>query len=105
MTLKDDKELIKNYIKVHSPSEFWPEIAQGMREVGILNMELYIMGTRLFMIMDTITNFDHEKAMQELATKPRQAEWEAYVSKFQHIEGEITGTEKWHLVDRIFHMN
>jgi len=53
----------------------WPEIPRGMREAGILDMEIYIAGTHLFMIMDTVPDFDHNTAFAELAKKPRQAEW------------------------------
>ena len=105
LTLKDDPSLIADYKKVHSPGETWPEISQGMREVGILNMEIYILGTRLFMIMDTVPDFDHEKAMKELATKPRQSEWEAYVSRFQNTSAEATADDKWQVMECIYEMN
>ena len=65
-------------------------------------MEIYITGTRLFMIMDTTPGFDHDRAMAELATKPRQAEWEAYVSKFQRTTAEASADEKWQLIERIY---
>ena len=105
LTLKDDPSLIEDYKKVHSPGETWPEITQGMRDVGILNMEIYIFGTRLFMIMDTVPDFDHEKAMKELATKPRQSEWEAYVSRFQNTSAEATADDKWQVMECIYEMN
>jgi L-rhamnose mutarotase len=105
LTLRDDLQLIADYKKVHSPGETWPEISQGMREVGILNMEIYIFGTRLFMIMDTIPEFDHEKAMKVLATKPRQSEWEAYVSRFQNTSAEATADDKWQVMECIYEMN
>jgi L-rhamnose mutarotase len=105
LTLKDDSSLIADYKKVHSPGETWPEITQGMRDVGILNMEIYIFGTRLFMIMDTVPEFDHEKAMKELATKPRQSEWEAYVSRFQNTSAEATADDKWQVMECIYEMN
>jgi L-rhamnose mutarotase len=59
-----------------------PEITCGMREIGILDMEIYIHKTRLFMIIDTVPDFDHERAMAELARKPRQSEGEALMSRF-----------------------
>ncbi|MDX1285500.1 MAG: L-rhamnose mutarotase, partial [Draconibacterium sp.] len=67
LKLEDDPQLIEEYKKVHAPGNAWPEITHGMREVGIIDMEIYIIGTQLFMIMDTIPDFDHEKAMKELA--------------------------------------
>jgi L-rhamnose mutarotase len=100
--LKNDPQLMEEYKKVHAPKNLWPEINQGMKEVGILDMEIYIIGSRLFMIMDTVPNFDHEKAMAELAKKPRQQEWEAYVSKFQKTTETATADEKWQLIERIY---
>jgi len=105
LSLKDDDQLIDDYKKVHAPGNTWPEISQGMREVGIIDMEIYIFGTRLFMIMDTIADFDHDKAMAELAKKPRQSEWEAYVSRFQQSSAEATADEKWQLMERIYKLD
>ena len=105
LSLKDDAQLIEDYKKVHAPGGVWPEITTGMRDVGIVDMEIYILGTRLFMIMDTVADFDHDKAMSELATKPRQSEWEAYVSRFQQSSAEATADEKWQLMERIYKMD
>jgi len=105
LTLRDDPGLIEAYRKVHSPGETWPEITRGMKEVGILDMEIYIAGNRLFMIMDTLPDFDHDRAMQELAGKPRQAEWEAYVAQFQDTSSEATADEKWHFMERIYKLD
>ena len=51
MELRDDPELIALYRKAHSEEECWKEIVEGIRAVGILEMELYILGTRLVMIV------------------------------------------------------
>ncbi len=104
MSLKNDAQLIEAYKKVHAPGAAWPEITQGMREVGIIDMEIYLLGNQLFMIMDTVPDFDHDSAMVELATKPRQSEWEAYVSAFQQTSAEATADEKWQLMERIYKM-
>ena len=105
LTLEDDPQLIEDYKKVHAKGAVWPEITRGMLDVGILDMEIYLVGTRLFMIMDTVPDFDHESAMAELATKPRQSEWEAYVSKFQQTSSEASGDEKWQIIERIYKLN
>jgi L-rhamnose mutarotase len=105
LSLKNDAQLIEDYKKVHAPGAAWPEITQGMKDVGIIDMEIYILGSRLFMIMDTVFNFDHDKAMTELAQKPRQSEWEAYVSRFQQTSSEATADEKWQLMERIYKMD
>ena len=102
LALENDPQLIADYKKVHSPGETWPEITQGMIEVGILDMEIYITGNQLFMIMDTVPDFDHDLAMAVLADKPRQSEWETFVSRFQVTSSEATADEKWQLVERIY---
>lgn len=105
LSLKDDAQLIEDYKIVHAPGAAWPEITQGMKDVGIIDMEIYISGTRLFMIMDTVKEFDHDKAMAELALKPRQSEWETYVSRFQQSSAEATADEKWQLMERIYKLD
>ena len=102
LSLRDDVKLIEDYKKVHAPGATWPEVTQGMREVGIIDMEIYLLGTHLFMIMDTVPDFDHDRAMDQLAGKPRQSEWEAYVSRFQQTSAEATADEKWQLMERIY---
>ena len=102
LELRNDPALIVSYKKAHAKGQAWPEITQGMKEVGILDMEIYLMGTRLFMIMDTVPNFDHDKAMAELAKKPRQAEWEAHMAQFQNTSAEASADEKWRLMERIY---
>lgn len=104
MDLKDNPELIAEYVKRHSEAEAWPEIRAGIREVGILEMEIYILGTRLFMIVETPLDFDWETAMARLATLPRQAEWEAYMSIFQQADATATSAEKWQLMGRMFYL-
>ena len=105
LKLEGDPELIERYKKAHGIGQIWPEIRQGMKEVGILDMEIYIHENTLFMIMDTVVDFDHEKSMKELATKPRQSEWEAHMSQFQLTSADASADEKWQLMDRIFELD
>lgn len=100
LTLVDDEELIKKYVIAHK--NVWPEIIEGQRAVGILDMQIYRNGRNLFMIMDTIDDFDFERDMARLATLPRQAEWEAYVAQFQGCSADARSDEKWQLMERIF---
>ena len=102
LTLEDDSQLIEEYKQAHAAGSVWPEITQGMLEVGILDMEIYIAGTRLFMIMDTVPDFDHDSAMAELAGKPRQSEWEAAMSRFQRSSTDASADEKWQVLERIY---
>ena len=104
LSLRDNPELIEAYRKAHSKEESWPEIRAGIREVGLLEMEIYILGSKLFMIVETPLNFDWDKAMAKLATLPRQAEWEEYVAKFQQCAEGATSDEKWQMMERMFYL-
>jgi len=105
MELRNDPELIKAYKKAHAQGAAWPEITKGMIEVGIIDMEIYLLGTKLFMIMDTVAGFNHEEAMAKLAVKPRQSEWEAYMSQFQDTSAEASADQKWQLMEQIYKMD
>ena len=98
MDLKDDPQLIAEYRRRHSEPEAWKEILDGIRSVGILEMEIYILGNRLFMIVETPLDFDWDTAMKRLATLPRQQEWEDYMAMFQQCREGATSDEKWHMM-------
>jgi L-rhamnose mutarotase len=104
MDMKNDDQLIKKYIDVHDKFHHWPEIRQGIRSVGILEMEIYMHGNRLFMIVETPLDFEWDSAMERLATLPRQSEWEDYVTVFQDCKEGSTSAEKWQLMERIFYL-
>lgn len=104
LCLKNSPTLIEEYRKIHSKEEAWPEIREGIRSVGILEMEIYILGTQLFMIVETPIDFDWETAMDKLSQLPRQAEWEEYVSRFQECSSQCTSAEKWKLMERMFYL-
>ena len=104
MDLKLDDTLIREYIRRHSEGEVWTEILAGIREVGILEMEIYLLGNRLFMIVDTPIDFEWDTAMARLATLPRQQEWEDYMSLFQDCNAGDTATDKWQMMERIFYL-
>lgn len=100
LELRNDAELIAEYVREHR--QVWPEIKAGIREVGILDMEIYIFENKLFMIVDVTDDFDWEKDNERLARLPRQAEWEAYMSKYQQTEPGAASHQKWKRMQKIF---
>lgn len=103
LDLYDDPELISLYVEEHK--YVWDEIKEGIRSVGILDMQIYLLGNRLFMIMDTVDNFDWEKDNARLATLPLQAEWELHMSKYQISAPRQASHQKWRLMEQIFSLN
>jgi L-rhamnose mutarotase len=104
MELKDDAALIAEYQRRHSQGEAWPEILEGIRQVGILDMQIFILGTQLVMIVETPLDFDWDSAMARLATLPRQQEWEDYMAIFQQCKPGATSDEKWQMMRRMFYL-
>lgn len=102
LKLKDDEGLISSYVSVHE--KVWPEVQQGMKQVGILDMQIYIHENLLFMIVDTEDAFDWETGMSRLAGLPGQAEWEKHVARFQDVDENASSKEKWVLMDKIFEL-
>ncbi|MDR0348613.1 MAG: L-rhamnose mutarotase [Tannerella sp.] len=104
LNLKNDPALIAKYVRRHSDAHVWPEIREGIRSAGILEMEIYLLENRLFMIVETPLDFDWDEAFAKLAALPRQQEWEDYMSIFQDVQPDATSAEKWKQMKRIFQL-
>jgi L-rhamnose mutarotase len=104
LEINNDPELIAQYRYWHSEEHHWQEIRDGIRAVGILEMEIYMLGNHLVMIVDAPADFDWQASMDRLATLPRQAEWEAFVARFQGCSAEARSDEKWQPAERIFRL-
>lgn len=104
MDLKDDAELIRRYREAHDKEHFWDEVKAGIKSVGILEMEIYLLGSRLFMIVEAPADFNWDEAMARLATLPRQQEWEAHVAQFQQCDAEASSDQKWQMMERVFYL-
>jgi len=102
LDLKGDPEGIQAYRRLHAPDQIWPEIPQGIRAVGILDLEVHLEGTRLVMILEVPEAFDFPARMADLAGLPRQAEWEAFMARFQAASPGASSAEKWRPMERIF---
>lgn len=102
LSLVPDEKLISKYVEVHS--KVWPEVMAGQHEVGILDMQIYRYGNQVFMICDTVDDFDWERDMARLAQLPRQVEWEAYVAQYQGCDPKAPSADKWHLMEKIYQL-
>lgn len=104
LDLKDDPDLIKQYKNYHRSGNVWPEIIQSLYDSGIENMEIYLSGNRLFMILEVNDSFTLERKAKMDADNKRVQEWEALMqSKFQQAlpwEKEL----KWVPMERVFYL-
>ena len=104
MDLKPDDTLIREYVHRHSQGEVWAEVLEGIRSVGILEMEIFLLDNRLFMIVEAPIDFEWDSAMARLSTLPRQQEWEDFMAIFQQCSEGDKATDKWQMMERIFHL-
>ena len=100
LDLKNDPALIAEYKKYHE--KIWPEITESIKSSGILDMEIYLLGTRMFMIMEVDESFSFEKKSRADQHNPKVQEWERLMSRFQQALPEARPGEKWLLMERIF---
>ena len=100
LDLKDDPELIATYKRYHQ--RIWPEITASIKDAGIQDLEIYLRGTRLFMIMEVDEGFSFAKKAETDANNPKVREWEALMWRFQQALPGTPPGEKWLLMDRIF---
>ena len=104
LDIRDDPELIEEYKYWHNPKHIWPEIPKGIREVGILNMEIFLLENHLVMVVETPADFDWDTQMSKLAKLEKQEEWERFVDKYQLTKPGQASAEKWQLMERIFEL-
>jgi L-rhamnose mutarotase len=100
LDLKDDPALIAEYKRFHK--KIWPEITRSVKDSGIRDMEIYLLGTRMFMIMEVNEQFSFEAKASADQHNPKVQEWEQLMWKFQQALPQAKPGEKWMLMGRIF---
>jgi L-rhamnose mutarotase len=100
LDLKDDPELIREYEEHHK--KVWPEIKDSILNAGVLKMEIYRAGNRLFMIMETEDDFSFEHKALIDQYNPKVQEWEKLMWKYQQQLPHAKVGEKWMLMNKIF---
>ena len=100
LDLKDDPKLIAEYKRYHEM--IWPEITRSIKDSGIEDMEIYLLGTRMFMIMEVNESFSFEAKTKADQLNPRVQEWERLMGPFQKSLPQANPDEKWVLMERVF---
>lgn len=101
LDLRDDPDLIARYEELHR--EVWPDVVRHIREHGVLSMEIYRLGTRLFMVMETNDAlYDADKMARAAQTNVAVRQWEDLMWKFQAPTPWTPAGQKWVPAIRIF---
>lgn len=97
----DDAQRIADYEKAHE--KIWPEVCDHLRAQGVLDMEIYRIGTRLFMVMEVDpVAYSAERMAQAALDNPAIVRWEALMWTYQVPTPWTPAGEKWVPMERIF---
>ena len=102
LDLIDDAELISEYKRYHE--KIWPEITKSIQSTGIENLEIYLTGNRLFMIMEVNESFSFERKTAMDSENHKVQEWERLMWKYQEGLPWAKKGEKWILMDKIYQL-
>jgi L-rhamnose mutarotase len=102
LDLKDDPQLIAEYRQHHE--KIWPEITKSIRDSGVEDLEIYLLGTRMFMVMDVNERFSLAAKAAADRANPKVQEWEKLMWKFQQPLPQAKPGEKWLLMEKIFEL-
>lgn len=100
LDLKDDPQLIAAYRKYHE--KIWPAITASLKQAGVDDAEIYLLGTRMFMILEVNERFSFESKAKADRENPKVREWEELMWKFQKPLPQAQAGQKWLLMERIF---
>jgi L-rhamnose mutarotase len=94
LDLKDDPALIARYEAHHRA--VWPEVERHLQAQGVVSMQIWRLGTRMCMLMETDdARFDAARMAKAQTEDPRIAEWEALMWKFQAPTPWTPAGSKW----------
>ena len=100
LDLKDDVAVIAEYKRYHV--QIWPEVKKSLLDAGVRDMEIYLLGTRMFMIMDVDDDFSLSAKAAADAANAKVQEWETIMSGFQQpLPGSRPG-QRWVPMERVF---
>ncbi len=100
LCLRDDPAKIETYKEYHRA--VWPEVLAGLREAGIRRMQIFLLGRRMFMYVDTEDDFDPARDFARAASSPRAKEWNEFMATLQERAPEAAPDEWWALMEPVF---
>jgi len=100
LMLQDDPDKIRRYKRHHR--EVWPEVAAKLREIGVREMRIYLLGRRMFMHMETVEGFDPLRDFRRAMEDPRYRAWEDLMHSLQERAPEAAGDVWWAPMEEVF---
>jgi L-rhamnose mutarotase len=103
LNLKDDPAIVDAYRRHHRA--VWPEVQASLRRVGVEQMDIYLLGRRLVMVVEMRDGRDYRDAFRAHASSSqRVAEWERLMKSLQEPAAEAGAGEWWAVMEPVFHL-
>jgi len=103
LDLHDDPELIAAYEQYHR--QVWPEVLAHLRAQGVRELEIFRLGTRMVMVMDTDDAvFDAARMAEAERTDARLRAWEDLMWSFQKTTPWTPEGAKWTPMQPLFRL-
>jgi L-rhamnose mutarotase len=103
LDLREGPGVVEAYRAHHDA--IWPEVRASLLRIGIRSLEIYLLGRRLVMVLDTDDDFDREaRFAAHVASDPRCAEWEALMKTFQQAPPGAPPGALWTEMERVFRL-
>ena len=103
LNLKDDPAIVDAYMRHHR--DVWPEVQASLRHVGVEQMDIYLLGRRLVMVVEMRDGRDYRDAFRAHASSSqRVAEWERLMKSLQEPAAEAGAGEWWAVMEPVFHL-
>jgi len=102
LDLVDDEDAIASYGAWHRPGGPPEAVTRAIRESGIESMEIWHVGDRLVMIMETTPAYDPAASARRAASDPDLIAWEALMDKLQRRIPLAEPGEKWVAAEQIY---
>lgn len=98
--LKDDPGVIERYKEHHR--QVWPEVLASLQRAGVVQMDIYLLGRRLVMVVET-NGQDYRRCFAaHVASHPRVTEWEALMRSLQQAPPGAAPGEWWAQMEPVF---
>jgi len=98
--LKDDAAAIETYKEHHR--RVWPEVLASLRRAGVHDMDIYLLGRRLVMVLETEGQDFRRCFAAHLTSHPLVIEWEALMRSLQEPSPGAPPGEWWARMEPVF---
>ncbi|SDA25976.1 L-rhamnose mutarotase [Sphingomonas sp. NFR15] len=105
LDLQDDPEAIAAYRHWHRPGGPPAAVTRAIRASGVAALDIWQVGDRLVMLMETTPDFDPVANAARDAADPEVQAWEVLMDRFQRRLPFARGGEKWVAAEQIYSLD